>query len=98
MLLEHLGHGAPAVVARADVALVDAGGQVLVREFAEERFGVIAIAAVAGRHVRALLGETLADGCANPAGTARHKRDTSTQTRAAADRLQARARGDQVSC
>lgn len=91
VLLDHLGHGAPAVLSRGDVALVDAAFQALLCELADKRFGRFAVPAVTGGDVRALLGEAVKDRTADTAGAAGHKGNAAVQTWAMNQRFRARA-------
>ena len=79
VLLDDLVDGAPAVLRRADVALVERGGQPVLGQRVDERLGGLLIAAVAGRDVGALLGQAAADGRADPARAAGDERDASVQ-------------------
>jgi hypothetical protein len=80
VLLDHLVDGAPAVLRRADVALVDAAFQPLLCELADKRLGHLAVAAVTDRHVRALFGEAVADRRPDAPVTAGDESDATLQT------------------
>ena len=73
--LDDVVDGARAVVRRADVALVDRGGDADVLELALEHLGAILVATVAGGDAGALVGEAAADRRADPAGAASDERD-----------------------
>ena len=75
MALDHLVHGPPAVVGRADVALMDARGDAVLLELVQQLLGVLLVAAVAGGDHRALLGEAAADRGADAARAAGHEHD-----------------------
>ena len=71
--LDHLGDHPPAVVADADVALVDRPVDPLGPDFGQELLGVIRVPAVAGGDGGALVGQAAADRRADAAGAARHQ-------------------------
>ena len=76
VLLYDRGHGATAILRRADVALVDAAFQTFIFERADERFRRFPVPAVAGRHIGAVLGQAARDRAADSARAAGDERDT----------------------
>ena len=72
-----------AIVGRADVALMDAGGDVVLLELVQQLLGVLLVAAVAGGDHGALLGEAAADRRADPARPAGHEHHPSRHPRPA---------------
>ena len=69
-MVDDLLHGAPAVLGRADVALMDGHRDLVLGELGLEGLGALAIPAVAGGDGRALGSQAVADGGADAARAA----------------------------
>ena len=70
VMVDDLLHGAPAVLGRADVALVDGDRDLVLGELGLEGLGALAVAAVAGGDRGALRGQAVADRGADAARAA----------------------------
>ena len=79
MVVDDLLHGAPAVLGRADVALVDGHRDLVLGELGLEGLGALAIAAIAGGDGGPLGGQAVADRGADAARAAGDQGDAALE-------------------
>src|ERR1019366_5662345 len=78
--LDHLTDGAPAVLGRADIALVDTRVNAAAAQLIQQLASALSVPAVAGGDDRALLGEAAADRRPDTPRAAGHELDSSVQS------------------